>query len=204
MIPYTSFTYIYPPRPEKAIPPSLFGFYEKKKYLPQVKKNGTCSVIFVDPFKNVTAMGRHNNQHKQWAFTDESRELFTKMPPGWHVLAAELLHSKTPHIKDTNYIFDIMVFNGEYLIGNTYAQRYDLLLSLFLRGDYKSAKSHWVLNEKTWLARNLRGSFADLFGGLDASEDEGLVFKDPMGQLSFTNNSSWQVKCRKPHKNYGF
>jgi hypothetical protein len=41
-----------------------------------------------------------------------------------------------------------------------------------------------------------------------APEDEGFVFKNPKAPLvaclTARANSGWQVKCRRPHKNYSF
>jgi hypothetical protein len=203
---YDKFTYLYPPRAEDAIPTSLLKTYEhRKNWVAQVKKNGTNSVIFVNPKRDVFAMGRHNNEHKAWEFTPESAAIFKTMPgKGWYVFNAELMHSKVPGIRDTNYIHDILVEDGEYLLGTTYAQRYARLMMLLLKGKGEKTYSHYVLNEHTWLARNHPGSFMNLFQNLSGAEDEGIVLKNMQGKLVTKNNSVWTVKCRKPHKNFAY
>jgi hypothetical protein len=202
---YDKFTYIFPPRAESAIPPNLLKAYQRTNWIAQVKKNGTNSVIFVSPDKEVFAMGRHNNEHKQWNFTSESAAIFKAMPgKGWNVVNAELLHSKVPGIRDINYIHDILVEDGEYLIGTTYAERYSRLLMLFLHERHAPKTSHFILNENTWLARNHEGSFRKLFDSLTDPEDEGIVLKNMTGRLSPKDNSGWTVKCRRPHKNFEF
>jgi hypothetical protein len=53
-----------------------------------------------------------------------------------------------------------------------------------------------------------RMGFEKLFNLLDSVEDEGLVLKDPNGKLEFCRNehanTSWQRKCRRATKNYGY
>lgn len=204
-IPYIKKTYISPPRAENAIPPGLLKTYQRKNWIAQIKKNGTNSVIFVAPDKTVTAMGRHNNGHKLWEFTKASEALFKTLPGhGWYVLNAELMHSKVAGMRDINYIHDILVEDGDYLLGTTYAQRYARLLMLFLKDHAKGTNSHFILDDHTWLAKNHSGSFVDLFDSLSAPEDEGLVLKNLQGRLVPKDNSGWSVKCRRPHKNFGF
>lgn len=202
---YDKFIYTYPPRAEHAIPPKRLSLYERKKWIAQVKKNGTNSVIFISPEKKVFAMGRHNNQHKQWNFTPESEAAFKSMPgKGWNVINVELMHSKVAGIRDINYIHDILVEDGQYLIGTTYAERYARLLMLFLKDQNNGTQSHFVLNAHTWLAKNHRENFTDLFRSLEKPEDEGLVLKNPEGLLSPKDNTGWTVKCRRPHKNFEY
>lgn len=202
---YDKFTYLYPPRAENAIPPSKLGEYQRKGWIAQVKKNGTNSVIFVPPDRKVFAMGRENNQHKQWDFSPGSAEIFRSIPGnGWYVINAELLHSKVSGLRDINYIHDILVDNGEYLIGTTYAQRYSRLLMMFLNGNLPKEQSHYVLNQHTWLARNHGSDFTGLFESLERPEDEGIVLKNMQGKLAIKNNNGWTVKCRRLHKNFSY
>ncbi|RYF04688.1 MAG: hypothetical protein EOO77_29310, partial [Oxalobacteraceae bacterium] len=63
---YEKFSYLYPPRPEKAVPRALLGYYEKRGWVAQAKKNGTCNVIAVSPEGKLHCMSRHNDQHKLW------------------------------------------------------------------------------------------------------------------------------------------
>lgn len=214
MTPYTSFKYISPPRAEKAIQTSFLGFYEKQGWVAQVKKNGTNSVIFVPPGDGVPfAQTRHADdpEHKMWAFSPASIKAFDQVKTkGWSVYNAELMHSKGNGIRDTNYVHDVLVYDGEYLEGKSYQYRYDLLKKIFKVGGVTSkyipdggTESHYVVNDNTWVAKNRTTGFKDLFGRLTA-EDEGLVLKNPNGLLSPRDNSGWTVKCRRPHANFGF
>lgn len=202
---YDKYMYLYPPRAENAIPPSRLKQFQRQHWVAQVKKNGTSSVIFVPPDREVFAMNRHNEEHKQWNFTDGSARIFKSLPgKGWYVICAELMHSKVPGIRDINYIHDILVDDGEYLLGTTYAQRYARLLMLFLKGTAPKTQSHYMVDDHTWLARNHVGDFREFFGSLTAPEDEGIVLKNMQGKLAIRDNNGWTVKTRRPHKNFQF
>ncbi len=209
---YTKYTYLYPPRPEKAIPPGLLSAYEDKGWVGQYKKNGTCNVTFVSPTKEITVMTRHNAKHKAWAPTEASNKFFKELPGNdWYVFVSELLHSKTPTIKDTHYIFDILVHNGEHLSGMTFIDRMDILASFITvddNGQTESTDSYWIVNPNVWIAKTLQLGFESAFKGITSPEDEGLVLKDPYAKLKlpFKKNSNvgWMIKCRKAHSNYGF
>lgn len=206
---YDGFEYLWPPRPEKPVPRNFFGFYVKKGWFAQAKKNGTCNVIAVSPDKKLTCMNRHNEPHKLWEPTKASSAAFKGLPgKGWNVIVSELLHSKVSGgVRDTNFINDILVQDGEYLVGETYAQRQIRLRRLFpdIQGE---TVSHYIINENTWLAKNVQQGFAAFFDSLDRPEDEGIVLKDPGSVLAICSrekaNVTWSVKSRRQHKNFGF
>lgn len=205
----TAYQYFWPPRPEKAIPPNLLSYYEKKGWIAQVKKNGTCTVLYVRPDKSLITKTRHNSDHKLWTPSAEFTEQFEIIPgDGWYVFAGELLHSKTKHIKDTIYLFDMLVANGEYLAGQTLQHRLKLLHALFPRKARTLNHSHYVVAPKLWVAETITKRFLERFRALTPSEDEGLVLKDPQAKLQLCvkkdANRLWQVKCRKPTKTHGF
>jgi hypothetical protein len=193
---YDGFSYITPPRAEVKIPRSLLSSYEEKGWIAQRKKNGTNSVIFVGPDRKPFAYNRHGELHKQWKFTPASLAPFAALAgTGWYVFNAELLHSKvTGGPKDTNYVHDLLVDDGVYLLGKTYAERYARLGALLTPGP------------KLLLADYSRANFGALFDSLTAGEDEGLVVKDPAGKLGTRDGTraGWMAKCRKLHKNFSF
>ncbi len=153
-------------------------------------------------------MNRHNERHKAWQPDESTRKAFRDLPGGWYVFVAELLHSKVPSIRNTNYINDILVADSESLVGTTFAERQKMLSELFPGAVPSMARSHSVIDSNTWLARNYKGGFQTLFDSLTAAEDEGLVLKDPQATLNYcsraTANSGWQVKCQKPTKVLSF
>lgn len=221
---FTKYTYLWPPRPETKVGATQLGFYSKKKWVAQYKKNGTCTVLYVTPEKDIIVKTRHDSDHKAWKPTAGSTDAFKKMPgDGWYVFVCEVLHSKTKHVKDTVYIFDILVNNGESLEGTTFINRQEMLKDLFKIDDDLPegvtrihAKSHYVITPRVWLARLVTGKFKTTMAAIqkasDAvegnSEDEGLVLKNPDGKLTNLQkqkgNSGWQVKCRVATENYSF
>lgn len=218
---YEGYTYLWPPRPAKAIPSGMINFYEKRGWVAQMKKNGTCTVVFVSPEGEITFKTRHNDDHKMWAPTERSQEIFTNLPgKGWYVFVVEVLHNKTSLIKDTVYIFDILVNDGDLLVGKTFTERMDLLKDLFnVRDDDNvvslGSDSHYVLNSHAWLAKTITADLTSVWRVANntkpeegAPVDEGIVLKNPVAKLEMpgkkTSNSKWQVKCRVGHKNYVF
>jgi hypothetical protein len=183
--------------------------YEEGGWLAQAKKNGTNSVIFVPPDRKPFAYNRHGELHKVWKFDAESAHFFSKLPgKNWYVFNAELLHSKVSGgPRNTNYLHDVLVYDGSYLIGQTYIWRYSLLLKAFERHINAETDAYFVLDPQTWLAKNWLKGFKKVFKEkLDANEDEGLVLKNPSGRLATTDghDAPWMAKCRRPQKNFGF
>jgi hypothetical protein len=206
---YSEYSYLWPPRPKNAVTKTALPIYNKLSWVAQIKKNGTANVLAVSPEKKLVCMTRHNEPHKMWAPTEASSQAFTALPgSGWYVFVAELLHSKTSHIKDTNYVNDILVNNGEYLVGTKFGDRQKLLEKLFNVSELEQTYSHWIVNQNTWIARSYDKDFKSLFESLDKPEDEGLVMKNPEAPLKLctlqTSNYSWLAKIRRPTKNYGF
>ena len=208
---YESFVYLYPPRPETAIQPSMIGFYEKRNWIAQAKLNGTCNVISVSPNRDkLLTMTRHNELHKVWSPTKESSKAFLSIHGNnWWVFVAELMHSKVADdsLRDINYVHDVLVADGVYLLGKTWTERQLILQNLFIKGDEEEKDTHYIINHNTWLAKNHTSGFKNLFKTLINPEIEGLVLKNPNSVLTSctkTGNSGWQVKVRKSTKNYGF
>lgn len=219
---YDQFTYLWPPRPDKAIPDNMLHFYEKRGWVAQMKKNGTNTVLFVSPEKEIITKTRHNDDHKAWKQNDsKALDVFKTLPgDGWYVINCELLHNKTALVKDTLFIFDIMVADGELLVGSTFLERQEILKNLFgIRDEGNvvslSDTSHYVINSNVWLAKTIEGNFKQIMRIANqqkpvegAPVDEGVVLKNPKARLEMPgrqkSNSSWQVKCRVAHKNYNF
>lgn len=202
---YDQYAYLYPPRPETKIPREMLKFYEKRGYWAQVKKNGTCTVVFAKG-DEVIFKTRHNDDHKQWSPLPEHVKFF-QGSSDWNVFVAELVHSKTPHVKNQLYIFDQIVDGGVQLVGTSFEERQLLLQSRWTGTDEGDQTR---ITQYVSVANNFvpgKVGFVKLFDELKP-EDEGLVLKNPKGILkpcfNETSNGGWQVKCRLPHKNYSF
>ena len=208
---YTDFNFLFPPRPDTAIMSAMLSYFEKRGWVAQFKKNGTCSIVAISPKKEIITMSRHGEPHKAWQITDylkdELARIFTEKK--WFVLVAEIMHSKGPTIKDTLYVHDMLVWKSDMMLASTFAERQKLLDGRLITN--VEAQSHYVLDRegKLWYAKRFDKDFNKLFNSIKNPKiDEGLVLKDPEGKLrsclTAADNSSWQVKCRHKSKGYAF
>ena len=184
--------FLYPPRPEKAILPSLIPFYERRKWIAQKKLNGTCSLAFIDATGHVTFRTRHNESHKAWTPTRGATKFFENFPSTVYIF--ELLHSKGGGIRDTIYIFDVIRYLGRDLVGTTLQERLGVLSKIE------------PFDPSITVAETFTSSLDTLFRNLSDPLEEGIVLKNPMAELKSCHrdslNADWQVKCRRPTKNY--
>lgn len=211
---YDRYSYLWPPRPRAAIPSQLLNDYESRGWVAQAKMNGTCNLTFVSPDREVTFKTRHDADHKQWSPTAASSDFFRKLPGnGWYVFVGELLHNKTPNIKDTHYVFDLLVADNDYLTSRTFLERRAMLEDLM---PVQQEHEFWYKCESNiWLARNLTSDFKATWERVNEEQNlrsspsiEGLVLKNPTSRLKVCGkkdaNAIWQAKCRIEHKNYSF
>jgi hypothetical protein len=209
---YDEYAYLWPPRPECAVPFEAVGMYVRKGWWAQVKKNGTCTVIAARG-DEVIFKTRHATDHDLWRPLPEHAAFF-QGSPRWTVFAAELLHSKTPHIKNELFLFDVLVHDGEHLVGSTFAERQRLLHTAYERMVPKfravdCGLGAYAVGPYVRLLRSYAGrQDAEALWRSLKLEDEGLVLKDPHAKLKVcitgSSNGGWQVKVRRPTKNYSF
>lgn len=205
--PMQQWTFLWPPRAEAAVPPSMLPFYEKRRWVGQVKKNGSCCIVSVPPSGPVLLHQRTGEPFAAYRPEHDMLLPFTaQMRPGWHVFVAELLHMKTPHLKHRLYLYECLVWRGEALTGSTYRERWDLMAQLLDWQDWEP--SHLSATPHIWLAKCIDVGLQNAFNGLTAPEDEGLVLRDPQATLApclrQKSNVSWMAKCRRQASNYGF
>jgi len=206
---YSSWKYLYPPRPEHVITSDLLPLYESRNWVGQYKKNGTCVTITIDPKGSLLVCDRYGNKLKSWQCPPWLGLFILNNVPNkrWTMLVAELLHSKTPTIKDTLYLRDVIVYQNIHLIGTTFNERQHILGGLFSER-IKEEYSHWEITSNIWLAKNFDSNFAEKFKKIkDPRIDEGLVLIKPDAKLKWClkeGSNSMSVKCRYPTKNYQF
>lgn len=199
-----------PPRTELSIPPGLLNLFANKGgWVVQVKKNGTNTVVVVEPDRKVHSHNRRGEPHKAWSFTDGSSDFFRSIPgKGRWVFNAELMHSKVPGLRDIHYLHDVLVADGVELWGVTYGERKQLLFDICtrLRKPMSMTLSHTVLDDHTWLAMDHTSDFRELYNKLTTSEDEGLMLKmtTSVYKPSDCRKCTWMVKCRRTGKNLSF
>jgi len=227
---YRDYAYLWPPRPETKSPPGMIPFYQRMGWQAQVKKNGSCTLVFVRA-DDVIFKTRHNDDHRQWAPSPEHKRFFANGRSDWDVYVGELLHSKINPadtkscVRNHLYLFDIIVDRGYQLVGTTFAARQQILQSRWEK--LEDGFDHSVVHKSAPLpgapsqplvsvAKTFTGGFTELWKRINEMngakrvrpEDEGLVFKDPKAALRACfkgdSNSGWQAKIRVPHKNYPF
>lgn len=201
-LPYNAFAYIKPPRAETKQSPNFLDRYERRGWSGQVKKNGTNSIVFVSPDREVFGWNRHGEAHRAWQFSSappEASEIFKKLPGRkWFVFNGELLHSKGPGYKNIHFLYDLLVSEGIHLTGTTYEYRYRLLHDV-MGNPPESGEDHYTVNPMTWIARNYTGNLHELFVNLPEAPkvNEGLVLRNPDGVYYGPKADAWMVKVRK-------
>lgn len=219
MIPYLNFNYIYPPRPEYKISPHELEKFDNGKYVAQPKYNGTCCVVFTNG-EDTYIYNRHKNPLSSY-----SKEIaFDKLAKSknWYVYSGEYLNKgklgeSGEKEKDKFIIWDVLVWEGNYLIGETLLDRIALLEAIYpcnraiLKPEGLEIYEHLCCTEFEGIYK--APTYMNGFNGL--YEDivkidlyEGLVLKKIETKLTFgfqeINNHDWQIKCRKPTKVYHF
>lgn len=209
---YSNYRYIYPPRPKNAIPSSDLNSYDNGSMMAQPKLDGSNCLIFTDG-KSVKIMNRHSQPLTRFEIPTEEILSLYKGSGGWTVLNGEYMN-KSKHdesgltFNQKLVIFDILVNDGDYLIGKTFNQRSEILDGLF--GAEASEKPYLLsVSENVYRVRTFRDRFADRFQELIRIDMvEGLVLKRLNARLEMgnteLNNVNSQLKSRKPTKNYKY
>jgi hypothetical protein len=138
--------YIYPPRPSEAIPREETAFLGEANWIAQLKYNDTRCLIKILPGGQIELWNRHAERLRSYHCPDSLREEITVLANTLHLdldklqlLDGGLLDNKHPLINDTIALWDVLVKDGEHLLGTTYAYRYD-----FLRGNVTGPWTHNV------------------------------------------------------------
>lgn len=216
---YLKPTYIYPPRPNLFHQDDI-PFFSDNGYIAQLKLDDTRNLIIVGP-DCLEMRTRHDTKHI--AYSKPHPELAEQIMSlkldysKYHVFDSLLLHSKNALVKDTVSLIDILVYDSEYLYGETFGNRTKLLSEVCnnpkkLENISKLGLGLKVFN-KVWLAKNYTSGFQKLWEkwGKTFTEGqkivEGLVFKKIEGKLDYhfsSDKCSWSGKIRYAKKNYSF
>lgn len=204
---YNSLRYYFPPRPEYIIRPDQLINYEKD-HLAQPKLNGTCCEIYIKG-KDFKYFGRHRNENfANFRLKTNDLEVLNCGNNNWNVIVGEYLNKNQSGIdgKPWNHkfvIFDILVYNGQYLIDTSFQERVELLDKLF--GIIDENEYLYKINDNIYRVKSFYDNFLErwneiikigVFEGFVLKKKEQKLFKG----LSEKNNMSH--KCRKPTKNY--
>lgn len=201
--------YIYPPRPKNKIPYTGLLTFESM-FVGQPKLNGSCGVLFLTE-DNVKLMNRHKDTFSRHPVSPQSFQSLHR-GSGEMVITGEYLNkSQCSHKGDPLrgfVIFDILKFNDKHLIGTTQAERMELLQELYETSKFDGFIRKIDDTENAFIVKEF-SSLSETWDELVKIEMyEGLVLKLPSGKLKKgtrpNNNSDWQLKCRKPTKNYQY
>lgn len=218
---YTEYKYIYCPRPTNKISPDQIEKYDNGEYVSEVKYDGSAVTVFLNDDGFVKVMNRHNEPITN-PFMDEIDWAGMYSGKGFMVLCGELLNKNKlgEHGIPLNkkfVIWDILVYNGDYLVGATHAERLRKLEILFPT-QRMQVTAVGIEEYKHVCFTSVKGvfkkavyttNFTELYNDLITTGlYEGLVIKRLDAKLQFgfveKNNFSSSVKCRKQTKNYSF
>lgn len=209
---YTKYTYLYPPRPKNAINPEELDFWDNGTLIAQPKLNGSNCVIFtngVDYF----VMNRHKQRLTNFKITNEELSEIYRGDGEWMIINGEYMNKSKSDEKSKVFnhklvIFDILAYNGEYLVGSTFSDRVELLDKLY--GKQESEKDYlYSITTNVYRVKSYSNNFKNLFDTItNIDMIEGLVMKRSNAKLEAglteSNNIKSQLKCRKPTLNYKY
>jgi hypothetical protein len=209
---YDKYRYLYPPRPKNAISPEDLTFWDNDSLLAQPKLNGSNSTIYTDG-KKVIVMNRHNQRLTNFRLTDEEVKSLYRGNGGWMILNGEYLNKNKGDETGQPFnhkfvIFDILCYDGDYLVGKTFEERVQILDSLY--GQKDCEKDYlFGISENVYRVKSYLTGFNELYNKLTPIDMiEGLVMKRRNARLevgsSEMNNVKSQIKCRKSTLNYKY
>lgn len=208
---YSTYRYIYPPRPKNAIPYDELDFWDNNTLVGQPKLNGSNVTIYTNGSK-IIVMNRHNQRFSNFKIS-ESEILSLYRGEGWLVINGEYMNKSKNDEYDKLFnhkfvIFDILAYNGDYLVGNTFDDRISLLDELYGKND-SDQKYLYGITENVYRVRSYYTNFKSLFDEITKIDMiEGIVMKRINAKLelgvSESNNVKSQLKIRKSTKSYKY
>lgn len=209
---YINYRYIFPPRPKNAISPDDLNFWDNGSLICQPKLNGSNCLIFTNGQK-IMVMNRHNQRLTNFQLSDAEVKNLYRGKGGWMILNGEYLNKsksdETGQVFNHKFvIFDILCYDGDYLVGKTFEERVNLLDTLYdsieSEKDYLYSISTNVYRVKSY--RDGFKSFFDKYTPIDMIE--GVVLKRANARLELgateQNNVKSQLKSRKATRNYKY
>lgn len=213
---YLSYRYLYPCRPANAISPEDLNMWENQSMVGQLKTNGSNTLFFTNG-ETLRVIGRHNQLLTNFGISkDEIIENLYKplnLNGNWLVLNGETLNKSKQDERGITFnqkfiLFDILVFDSDYLVGKTFGERINLLDNLY--GQKTSSKEYlYGISENIFRVKSYNTGFKNLFDTYTKIDlVEGLVLKRTNAKLEIAtsekNNWRSQIKCRKETKNYKY
>jgi hypothetical protein len=209
---YLNYFYIYPPRPKNTVSPNDIESFDNNTMICQPKLNGSNASIYTNG-KKIIVMNRHGQRLTNVRVSDSEILSLYRGNGGWMILNCEYLNkSKSDETGQAfNHkfvIFDILCYDGDYLVGKTFEERVNLLDTLYDQVD--SEKDYlYSISTNVYRVKSYRDGFKEFFDKYTPIDViEGVVMKRCNAKLevgsSELNNSKSQIKCRKSTKNYKY
>lgn len=211
MKPYNSFNYLYPPRPEVKIPLTSIPRFDNGQFWAQPKLNGSCAILFTDG-EQVIFMNRHKETFARELLLPKEELKQLHRGNGWMVLVGEYMN-KSKKDKNNNIfngkfvIFDMLVYENQHLTKTSFSDRQKLLDTLYEVNPYDGYIEK--ISPNVFKTVKFINAFSINYSNLTQIDMyEGLVLKryDALldDGISSFNNTGWQIKVRKPTKNYQY
>lgn len=202
--------YIYPPRPEFKIKPISLNKYDNNEYLCEPKLDGSNCSLYINT-NSFIQRNRHKGTITNFKM-NEKEILKLHKGDGEIVLVGEYMNKSKNNIDGNKFnqkfvIFDILVYEDQYLVGSTFEERYNHLKSIYKLKDYDEYL--YQISDNVFLVKNFSDNFEKRFKKIIKVDMlEGFVLKRKNAKLErgtrIKNNINSQVKCRKPTKNFQF
>lgn len=222
--------YIFPPRAKAVVPREELGMFADLGWQAQFKVNDSrCLVKYVPGSMGtyedlkVELWNRHASKMRDYHAPDFLVEELIGVhktlglsPNEWSLLDGGLLEKKHFFVKDTVALWDVLVRDGEHLLGVSYEERYGMLLAAAVRGGQvermiESCPVGFSFSEHVFVSGSFEPSWDWMWERLNETNApflakghgaliEGLLVKDMSGTLDpgfrERNNGDWQVRSR--------
>ena len=213
--------YIFPPRPEYKCSPEDLDKYDNGEYIAMPKYDGSACVTFTNG-KELQLYNRHKEELNLLSDYKEIDFMGLAKTSNWFVYAGEYLNKSKlgeTGINENNrfVIWDVLVWDGRYLVGSTLMERLHLLENIYpcqrsvVKDTGIEIYDHLCCTElkNIYKAPAYLNNFKELYYNIINTQlYEGLVLKKRNSKLSFglqeQNNTDWQIKARRETKNYQF
>jgi hypothetical protein len=209
---YLNYRFIYPTRPKNAISPNDLDMFDNNTMICQPKLNGSNASIYTNG-KKIIVMNRHGQRLTNVRVSDSEILSLYRGNGGWMILNCEYLNKSKSDETGQSFnhkfvIFDILCYDGDYLVGKTFEERVNLLDTLYDQVD--SEKDYlYSISTNVYRVKSYRDGFKEFFDKYTPIDIiEGVVMKRCNAKLevgsSELNNFKSQIKCRKSTKNYKY
>ena len=207
---YNKFSYIFPPRPKNAANPVDIIKYDNGSLMGQIKSNGSNSLIFTNG-REFHVYNRHGEKLTNFKLDKEEilDNLYNLSDNKWLCINSEYLNKNKNDETGNSFnhkllIFDILVYDSDYLLGRSFLDRDKLLDDLY--GKEECEKEYlYKISENIYRVKTYETGFSELYNKYSKIDlIEGLVLKRKTGKLEIGTEpcKSMMVKFRKPTKNY--